>query len=134
MVDAIDMQKLIAEMETAAVGSDKLDREICSALDIEWSADEGGNYGPYNILPGRCHFTRSVDAATTLVPPGYRYEIGSASDEGDGYEAFLISPGGHHMAAYSVCRPTAALALTVACLRHAQKSSAKGGRTEIKRR
>ena len=63
---------LIAKLEAAPEGSDALDREIATVCGIEWSPDEDGQFGGYNILPRRCRFTSSLDAALTLVPEGWR--------------------------------------------------------------
>lgn len=65
------MSGLIERLGKASEGSDALDREIAAACKIEWSPDEDGNFGGYNILPRRCWFTRSLDAALTLVPEGW---------------------------------------------------------------
>lgn len=48
--------------------SDALDRAIAAACKIRWSSDEDGQFGGYNLLPRRVWFTRSLDAAVTLVP------------------------------------------------------------------
>ncbi len=63
--------KLIAEIEAATEGSEKLDRAIAIAANIPWSSDEGGQFGGYGLLPHRVWFSRSLDAAMTLVPEGW---------------------------------------------------------------
>lgn len=56
------MKSLIAKLEQASEGSDELDREIAEKCGIQWSPDEDGQFGGYNILPRRCHFSRSLDS------------------------------------------------------------------------
>lgn len=67
-------QALIEKLEAARDGGRELDAEIARECGIDWSPDEGGNYGPYGIMPARVHFTRSLDAALTLLLPGWRLE------------------------------------------------------------
>lgn len=70
-----EIDDLIARLEKATGPDRQLDRDIATALKISWSSDEDGNFGGYNIMPRRCHFTESVDAAITLVPEGWGWSI-----------------------------------------------------------
>lgn len=116
-----DLDDLIARLEAATEGSDELDREIATACGIAWSPDEDGNFGGYNILPRRCKFSRSLDAALTLVPEGWEWFIGGATfkhTDGSG-EAQLF---GHESEerkdeAYLIVAKAPALALCIAALK-----------------
>lgn len=83
MADAANpLPRLIARLEKARAGSDGLDRAIATALKRRWSADEDGQFGGYDLLPQRCWYTRSVDAALTLVPKGCSYLMRSGDERG----------------------------------------------------
>ena len=72
MPNTTDRARLITELRAIrSKGDEKLDRRICEIFEIPWSSDEGGNFGGYNILPRRCRFTRSVEAAMSRIPLGW---------------------------------------------------------------
>lgn len=68
---------LIKRLEQTTEPHIELDNQICRALEIKWSADEDGNFGGYGIMPRRCGFTESFDAALSLVPEGWSWAAGS---------------------------------------------------------
>lgn len=70
-----DHTDLIAELEAAPEGGDKLDRAIAIAANISWSPDEGGQFGGYGLLPRRVWFSRSLDAARSLIQEGVEYSL-----------------------------------------------------------
>jgi hypothetical protein len=72
----VTRDELITALEAAPVGIDILDRAIATHCQIFWDPSEDGNFGGYNIMPKRCHFTRSIDAALMLVPEGYAIQGG----------------------------------------------------------
>jgi len=102
-----DLTALIERLESATEGSRELDADVARVCGIEWSHDENGNYGPYDIMPMRVFFTRSIDAAVSLVPEGW----GWCSDS--------LDPGEHYAQAGPFLGEghTPALALTIAALR-----------------
>ena len=129
------MDSLISKLEAATEGSDALDREIAAACKIEWSPDEDGNFGGYNILPKRCWFSRSLDAALTLVPddpanPGkpMLWSIAYDEDGVGGARGYCAGLGkGYHdpQIIYGHSAATPALALCIAAL----KARKAGGET-----
>ncbi len=104
------MKDLITRLEAAESGSDALDREIVTTVGIEWSADEEGRWGGYNILPRRCHFTRSLDAAL----PGENITKVSKYAHDKKFLAVHINEAGEW--SISVAH-TEALARRIACLK-----------------
>ena len=82
-----DFNPLFAALGNAEVGTEALDRQVAAACEVQWSPDEGGQFGGYNILPARCHFTRSLDAALTLVPAGCFWRVGH---DGEGPDPSLF--------------------------------------------
>lgn len=105
------LQELIAALEEAADGSDALDRAIAKACNIPWSSDEGGQFGGYGLLPSRVWFTRSLDAALTLLPaPDWEWELSWSSY---GAVAKLGDPRLHMEGEHK----SPAIALTIAALR-----------------
>lgn len=69
------MTDLLARLREATEGSDALDHEIAAAVGrpIDYEAD--GNYGPYRIVPSKKRFSRSLDAALTLLGDGWEYSL-----------------------------------------------------------
>jgi len=104
---------LIAKLEAAPNGSDKLDREIAMVCDIKWSPEEDGNFGGYDLLPRRCYFTSSLDAALTLVPEGLHEEIKRAKHR----KGWRVNLWNDHGLGQSADAPTAPLAICIAALR-----------------
>lgn len=71
MTSRRDLEALIARLEKAMEGSWGLDADILLALKMkgETSIDDDG--AEYERLGEHQHFTRSMDAALTLVPEGW---------------------------------------------------------------
>lgn len=77
------MDNLITHLRAAKIGNNVLDREVAEEFGIQWSPDEEGNFGGYNILPRRCWFTRKLDAAFVLIPKGWAWRIEYIGEIGD---------------------------------------------------
>ena len=75
------MTDIIEKLEAATEGSRELDEAICKKLKIKWSPDEGGNYGAYNMLPKRVWFTRITDAAMSLIPKDYWWQMENTPED-----------------------------------------------------
>ena len=111
------MKDLIAELEAAPEGSEVLDVAICKAI---------CHYGPddplWHVLP----YSRSLDAALTLVPEGWNFE-GSFTDPDNDYviEGWngKFAPGGIDVQGSA---HTAVLALCIAALRARQAMEQAG--------
>ncbi len=82
MSERLDLKAILAAVRGAEAGSEKLDREIARALDDPWSPDEDGHFGGYDLMPRRVHYTRSIDAAASLIRrklAGWSWECSSGS-------------------------------------------------------
>ena len=126
------MSELIDVLEKAAEGSEPLDRELATLCNAAWSPDEDGQFGGYNILPRRCRFTRSLDAALTLVPADANWSI-SFNDGTGGYDAAVWrglrgfdqadDEGAYHVMGY---QGLPAIALCIAALNALKKDAEPG--------
>lgn len=85
---------LIQRLEAATEGNEAFDRAIAKECGVAWSSDEDGQFGGYGILPRRCWFTRSLDAALTLVPEGMGYIIIQSWHRCGGTSASVTYEGG----------------------------------------
>ena len=104
---------LIARI-TAATGADrKLDRDI--ALQVGWVQDIGWWWRPggYRIADVQ-HFTKSMDAAMSLVPDGLALNMLYEPKAIKGQEAVVWPPGRGSPTSYA---PTLPLALCLAALK-----------------
>jgi hypothetical protein len=107
--------ELINKLGMLADGAEAADKEVAKHCGIAWSPDEDGNFGGYGILPKRCHFTRSLDAALTLAP-FRRGRIKLVMPDGVRHGAFIQDadfPGVWHTGHGA----TPALALCIAALK-----------------
>lgn len=100
---------LLARLSEATEGSRELDSAIgyyFSHADYRWWCDRAG---PND-------FTRSIDAALTLVPEGYHYTIGNIDDQylGQVYPPYKTRDHMKYQCAYSLAP---ALALCIAALK-----------------
>ena len=119
-----DLTALIAKLEAAAEGSPELDAAIAEALAL-YPADHikalhGGNYwsrsgDPYDGMWHPPTWTRSIDAALTLVPD--RTKVGLYRDEYSGRWSAVIGDKTFQGRFSHNGAPTAPLALMVAILR-----------------
>lgn len=120
-----DLDKLIADLEAATEGSEALDLRIAIAIGQPAQCEAEGQFGGYQILPSFQRFTRSVDAALTLLPKGYGWQGEFPTPSGDaGFRS--MRPGtaadGEDMEGGTVVNrlaraATPALALCIAALR-----------------
>jgi hypothetical protein len=110
---------LIEQLEKVSEGFSLLDKAIATACNVPWSPDEDGNFGGYGILPRRCHFTRSLDAALTLVPEGYSGNVffGVGPLQIANVNCHVAGPGVDISEDHVGIAATPALALCVAALR-----------------
>ena len=102
---------LIFELQTATEGSAKLNLAIIETLGIKWSSDEDGQYGPYGIIPKRCRYTESLDAALSLVPKDYRWSVDGPDAEFCGVA--LLEVGGPGLVVTRGATPAIAVCLAV---------------------
>ena len=104
--------ELIAALEKCTTGTEALDREIAAIAGVKWSSDEDGNFGGYNILPRRCHFSRSRDA---MLPRAERLLWSIQSDvNGTWNVSAMVRETGH---AFIGIAPTEPLARRIAELK-----------------
>src|SRR5713226_3074204 len=68
--------EIIAKLEAVAEGSWELDRDITLALRLKGRIAINEDGAEYERLGDDQHFTRSLDAALTLVPEGWDWVAG----------------------------------------------------------
>ncbi len=114
-----DVDALIAALKSAPAGSRELDIAIHKSLGwvaapVGWWNEDGTTYG-YREVP---QYSRSLDAALTLVPEGWFTDVACEDHNGRGWSWGLTARHGGCIG--SEWRPTAALALTIAALKARQ--------------
>lgn len=114
-----DLTTLIERLEAAKEGSRELDREIAFA--VGWTTSDTGTYrwicphGRREIdAPG---FTWSLNAALSLVPEGFCYDLRARNVEGTMEYRANVNFG------KAAGAPTAPLALTIAALKARQSDA-----------
>ena len=131
-----DLQSLISRLESAKEGSAELDLEIWNAVspDAPWrfcdrpneviTCDRYGAGATSNPIVSLDQFSRSLDAALTLVPLGYSYTVSSFPENKDWdsrtpYASACVWVPGKHEIPVSVSGEvaTAPIALCLACLK-----------------
>lgn len=108
---------LLERLELATEGSRELDAEIARILGCVVIRDDHGYYIDKALVPENMpHYTTSIDAALTLVPPGYRWVVQTLGN-GNGTYVAATSPPGVALTLGDILSPIPAIALVIACLR-----------------
>ena len=109
------MTPLLARLEAASEGSRALDELIAQAVYPELGfGTKGDNKWYMHDVHVRIEdYTTSLDAALTLVPEGWAWDLMAWPDEPS--EAAICKPGSPHLGRWKAATP--ALALVIACLR-----------------